>query len=204
MRRRLNLLTNDYDYRSMIDPVPPKTHPSDAISRRYEELLVTLAQAGDRIAYERLATRWHPRLARTARRLLGDEGQALEAAQESWIAIQRGLGSLRDPSRFAPWAFAILRRRCADRIRRLQVQRNRESELDDAIAEHGVTDDTLTIQQAFATLPPDQQLAAQLFFVEGLTLDEIAETQGVPLGTVKSRLFHTRQKLKAALSGDVP
>ena len=56
----------------------------------------------------------------------------------------------------------------------------------------------------FAALPADQRLAAQLFFGEGLTLAEIAEVQAVPLGTAKTRLFHARRKLKAALSGDDP
>ena len=58
------------------------------------------------------------------------------------------------------------------------------------------------------TLPPDQRLAAHLQFVEGLTLSEIAEAQAIPTGTAKSRLFHARRKLKAALSdlpeGDTP
>jgi DNA-directed RNA polymerase specialized sigma24 family protein len=53
-----------------------------------------------------------------------------------------------------------------------------------------------------AALPGDQRLAAQLFFVEGLTLAEVAEVQQVPEGTAKSRLFHARRRLKAALSGD--
>ena len=45
-----------------------------------------------------------------------------------------------------------------------------------------------------------QRFAAHLFFVEGLTLAEIAEVQSIPEGTAKSRLFHARRKLKAALT----
>ena len=65
-------------------------------------------------------------------------------------------------------------------------------------------DDAVAIRHAFAALPTDQRFAAQLFFVEGLTLAEIAQVQGIPLGTAKTRLFHARRKLKAALSGDDP
>jgi RNA polymerase sigma-70 factor (ECF subfamily) len=58
----------------------------------------------------------------------------------------------------------------------------------------------LALRDAFAALPPDQRLAAHLHFVEGLTLREIAEVQNVAIGTAKSRIFHARRKLRAALT----
>jgi RNA polymerase sigma factor (sigma-70 family) len=169
----------------------------------YDELLVVLTMAGDRDAANRLARRWHPRLLRTARRLVGP-GMAPGAVQDCWVSILRGIDRLMDPGRFAPWAFGILRRRCADAIRRQSTARSRDGgDLSgtepDATALPG---EALTIARAMADLPPDQRLAAQLFFVEGLTLAEIAEVQQVPEGTAKSRLFHARRRLKAALSGD--
>lgn len=171
-------------------------------ARLFDELLVTHVQSGDRRAGERLAARWHPRLLRTANRLLRDEEMARSAVQEAWLSILRGIASLRDPSRFAPWAFGILRRRCADSIRQAQMRRARQGEIsaDPAVAATG--EDALGLRQAFDALPDDQRLAAQLFFVEGLTLAEIAEVQAVPVGTAKTRIFHARLKLKAALSGD--
>lgn len=174
----------------------------DAAGAAYEELLVTLVMAGDRKAAERLARRWHPRLLRTARRMVG-AALAPGAVQDCWVSILRGIGRLRDPARFAPWAFGILRRRCADAIRRDSAARERDGgPPDEAQAAAGMPDEALAIAQAMADLPPDQRLAAQLFFVEGLTLTEIAEVQKVPEGTAKSRLFHARRRLKAALSGD--
>ena len=170
----------------------PDGRGHDAAGAAYDELLVTLAIAGDRRAAERLARRWHPRLLRTARRLVGAE-LAPGAVQDCWVSILRGIGGLRDPARFAPWAFGILRRRCADAIRRHTADRSRDG---------GEPDQAQAIARAMAELPPDQRLAAQLFFVEGLTLAEIAEVQQVPEGTAKSRLFHARRRLKAALSGD--
>jgi len=168
----------------------------------FDGLLVTLVQLGDRQAAERLARRWHPRLVRTARRLVGTE-LAPGAVQEAWVSILRGIGTLRDPQRFAPWAFGILRRRCADAIRSAQIERGQRGPAAESVASApGAPDDALAIAAAMAALPPEQRLAAQLFFVEGLTLAEIAEVQEVPLGTAKSRLFHARRRLKAALSGE--
>ena len=62
----------------------------------YDEWLVVMVQSGDRAAANQLARRWHPRLARTALRLLGDAEAAPAAVQECWIAILRGIGGLRE------------------------------------------------------------------------------------------------------------
>ncbi|GAA4052265.1 hypothetical protein GCM10022213_26010 [Parerythrobacter jejuensis] len=128
---------------------------------------------------------------------------APDAAQDAWLSIQRSLHTLREPARFAPWAFGILRRRCADSIR--TAVRDRATEAADAEDHHTPEPlERMAIAAAMADLPGEQRLAAHLFFVEGLTLAEIAMAQAVPLGTAKSRLFHARRQLKAALSGDTP
>ena len=69
-------------------------------------------------------------------------------------------------------------------------------EADQSLAEPG---ERSAIAQACSRLPPDQALAAHLYFIEGLTLAEIAQVQRTALGTAKSRLFHARRRLKAAL-----
>jgi RNA polymerase sigma-70 factor (ECF subfamily) len=170
--------------------------------RIYDELLVVLAQQGDRRAASRLAARWHPRLLRTARRLLGDPDAAAEAVQEGWAAIAAGWPRLRDPARFPAWAFGILHRKCADRIRANQKSRAREVTLEDRGAP-AAAESRLALAQAFARLGPAHRATALYHFGEGLTLAEIAAITGVPVGTVKSRLFHARQQLKADLKGDL-
>ncbi len=168
--------------------------------RVYDELLVMLVQAGDRRAGDRLAARWQPRLLRTARRLLRDPEQAHDAVQEAWIGIFRGAATLGDPARFPAWAFGILLRKCADRIR--SEQRLRAAPAIDA-EPVAPEDDRMAIAQALDGLSDDHRAAAILFFGEGLTLAETAAATGVPLGTAKSRIFHARRQLKAALTGDM-
>ncbi|QLC26675.1 sigma-70 family RNA polymerase sigma factor [Parasphingopyxis algicola] len=173
----------------------------DRSGRVYDELLVLHVQNGDRRALERLASRWHPRLLRSARRFTGDDELAREAVQECWLGIVAGINRLTDPTRFPSWAFTILRRRCADRINAHAAHRPRSDELTEAngptISPRG--EDQAALRQAFASLPGDQRIAATLYFVERLKLDEIAVATGVPLGTVKSRIFTARKSLKAAL-----
>ncbi len=170
--------------------------------RIYDELLLTRFQAGDRRAGERLAARWHPRLMRTAYRLLRDEEQAKSAVQETWSGICRGWLSLHNSARFPAWAYRILHRKCADRIRNNQRQRrnNQNSSNGDEPSIEPRGEDKVTIDQAFERLSDDHRLAATLYFSEGLTLREIAQVTGTPIGTAKSRLFHARRQLKEALS----
>jgi RNA polymerase sigma-70 factor (ECF subfamily) len=172
--------------------------------RVYDELLVLHVQAGDTRALERLAARWQPRLLRSARRFTRHDEAAREAVQESWLGIVSGIGRLRDPALFPAWAFAILRRRCAERVRALATDRMRSGVL--AEADEPVSaprgEDGMAIAQAFARLPEEQRVAATLFFVEQLRLDEIARATASPLGTVKSRIFAARKTLKKALEGD--
>ncbi|MEM7328886.1 MAG: sigma-70 family RNA polymerase sigma factor [Pseudomonadota bacterium] len=172
--------------------------------RVYDELLVTLARSGDRRAANRLAARWYPRLMRTALRLLADRGEAEEAVQEAWAGICRGWPRLSDPAMFPGWAFGILRRKCADRIRKAQFDRNRTAPLDAAPEPSQPARGELQVEidQALASLSDDHRLAAILFFGEGLSLNEIAAVTGVPLGTAKSRIFHARNHLKSCLKGD--
>ena len=187
-------------------PIPDR-QPSGAL---FDELLVVMAQRGDKSALERLYRRWNARLVRAARRYTGSEDLAGDLAQECWIAILKGLRRLRDPARFRSYAFGVLHRRGADHVRTVIRERERTGDAppDQDEAAPATQPDELAITQAFAALPADQRLAAHLHFAEGLTLAEIAEVQQIPEGTAKSRLFHARRKLKAALSpldeGDTP
>lgn len=186
----------------MARSIDPSAHIGTAPSPNdlFDELLVTLVQQGDKLAAERLFRRWNPRLLRSARRYSGDRALAEQLAQDCWLAIWRGIGSLRDPSRFAPWAFGIMRRKGAGQISHAINERELIASDEEGPAHTASQpDEKLAINQAFASLPPDQRLAAHLYFVEGLTLHEIAAVQSIPIGTAKSRLFHARCKLKAAL-----
>ncbi|MGB5482874.1 RNA polymerase sigma factor [Parasphingorhabdus sp.] len=167
--------------------------------RIYDELLLARLQAGDRRAGERLAARWYPRLMRTACRLLRDEDQGRVAVQDAWTGICRGWRSLNDPSRFPAWAYTILHRKCADRIRQNQRRRSRVGERASEPTVAPAGEARVSIAQAFDGLSDDHRTAAALYFSEGLTIREIAAVTDVPTGTAKSRLFHARRHLKEAL-----
>ncbi len=174
--------------------------------RVYDELLVTLARAGDGRAGERLFVRWHPRLLRTARRIVRDEELARDATQDAWLGMCKGWRKLSDPGKFPAWAFRILHRACADRIGQAIAQRTRTAPLDeaglDSPAPAARPDDRLDVETALAQLSDDHRIAAALYFGEGLSVAEIAAVTDAPAGTVKSRLFHARKQLKQILEGE--
>lgn len=168
-----------------------------------DDYLVLLSQSGSRDAFARLVARWTPKLAAFATRSVGQEA-AMDVVQDTWEGAWRGLKSLDDPARFRVWLYAIAARKCADTLRgkyaRLRVAEAAGDAPPPQIGDH---DASLDLAAALQVLPPDQRVAVSLFFGEDLGVAEIAAITGVPLGTVKSRLFAARHALRAALEGEV-
>jgi RNA polymerase sigma-70 factor (ECF subfamily) len=165
-------------------------------------LLVVRSQRGDAAAFGLLVERWQGRFVSTARRLTGDEHAALDAVQETWATIINRLGSLEDPQAFATWAFAILRNKCMDwhrgSARRLRAHEAAAQEArppDEA-------EEPVSLEDALAGLPEKQRAAVVLYYWDGFSVPEIAEIEGVPTGTVKSRLYHAREALRQILKED--
>jgi RNA polymerase sigma-70 factor (ECF subfamily) len=168
-----------------------------------DDLQVLACQAGDTSAFERLAARWHPRILRHARRLTGDADAASDVAQDTWIAVVRGLPRLRDPARFGAWALRIAGRGAADWIGRRVQTRTRmaaAAEAPKSTAPDTSADNRIALlRAAFKTLAAPDRLLVTLYYVDGYSVAETAVILGVPAGTVKSRLFHARERLRAEL-----
>lgn len=172
-----------------------------------EEYLVAAARTGDRAAFARLVEVRGPRLLTHATRLLGEAEAARDVVQDAWVDILRGLGGLRDDRAFAAWAYRIVTRRCARLIRRRQHGRK----LTEAYAAEAHTTapdggqtatDSAAVRAAIASLPPEQSATIALFYLEDMTVAEVATALDIPAGTVKTRLMHARAKLRNLLEDD--
>jgi RNA polymerase sigma factor (sigma-70 family) len=168
----------------------------------FDETLVLYAQAGKREALDHLAGRWRPRHYAHARRFLGTADKAADAVQDAWISIIRGLWRLKDPTRFPAWSYAIVTRRCHDVLRR--TARAQETLLDENVESDpsGDPQSAHDLRSGLNSLPSDQRAALALFYRDGLTVSEIAEALSIPVGTVKTRLFHARRTLRQFFAGD--
>lgn len=174
-----------------------------------DEMLVLSCQRGDAKALELLARRWHPRLLRHAYRLTGDREAAADTAQDAWIGIVRGIRRLRDPARFGAWALHIVQNKSRDWIRKESRRRDATLEFESrSLADPTVSGnseenersmgggDVLLLRRAMEDLSDEQRAILRLFYVEDRSVGEIAEIVGLRPGTVKSRLFYTRRRLR--------
>ena len=175
-----------------------------------DELLVMRYQDGDALAAEALVARWHDRLWRYAMRLTGRADAAGDVVQDSWLAMVRGIGSLTDPARFGAWAYRIVTRRSADWIRKQSRQRDRHDPMPADVTDTAATDAesagdlAADIRTAMDALPAEQRIAATLYYLESLSVSEIADVTRVPAGTVKSRLHTARAALAAWIATHMP
>ena len=159
----------------------------------------------NRIAAEELLAQrsWIERLARG---LVRDPGAADDIVQDAWMSIVRGLGRLDDPARFRAWAYRIVKNKCADWVRRRVVRRTAADEIRETTLEASdqastdvESDDVGRLREAMSAMPDEQRAILSLHYLDAMGLAEIASVLGVPLGTVKSRLHHARNKLKQTL-----
>lgn len=164
------------------------------MERHETELLVVRAQLGDREALAELVRDWHQAVAEYARRMLTAD-LAEDVGQETWLAVVRGLPGLREPERFAPWLFTIARRVVMNQLR----DRYSEALVPSAEVEPDPSDallDRVVVLRWLEELPMVEREVLVLFHLQDLSLDECAEVLGVPVGTVKSRLYRARRMIR--------
>jgi RNA polymerase sigma factor (sigma-70 family) len=175
-------------------------------ARVLDEYLVAAARTGDRKAFALLAERWRGKLVAHAWRLTGDAEMARDAAQEGWVEIVCGLRRLADEQAFPAWAYRIVSRRCARQIgqavKRRELAVRSAAEPEPEMAEPGAALDAARLRTAIGRLPSEQRSAIALFYLEEMSVAEVAVALDVPVGTVKTRLMHARRKLRGALEGE--
>ena len=177
--------------------------------RILETYLVSCARLGDRNARGLLVARYQKKFLRHAYRLLGDIDAAGDVVQDGWLEIVRGLPGLKDDGAFPAWAFRIVTRRCAKHIAGLQKKRKllerfaREPQAKRMPeAEIELAADCGSMRDALAGLPAGHRAAVALFYLEEMSVAEVAVALELPVGTVKSRLMQARRKLRRALEGE--
>ncbi len=168
--------------------------------------LVELARGGDRDAFSALAASVVDRLYATAVLILRDHYLADDATQEAIFRAWRDLPSLRDPDRFDAWVRRLLVHACRDegrRQRRLRPEmtllRIHEPDVADSSAELANRD---ALDRGFRRLSSEHRTAVVLHHYLGLSMPEVADAMGTPLGTAKSRVHHASRALRAALEAD--
>jgi RNA polymerase sigma factor (sigma-70 family) len=137
---------------------------------------------------------------RTALAILQNPDEAHDAVQESALKAWRKLNQLREGSPARPWFLAIVANHCRSerRTRWWSVIRMPEIER----VHHEVQTESVDIDRALATLPPDDRLALFLYFYLDLPLEEVGAVLGVSPGGAKTRVYRAAKKLRPGLEMD--
>lgn len=193
-----------------------------ARDRARDQDLVDRAKKGDTLAFQKLVIAHQGRLFSVAFGILRDRDEAMDVVQDAFIKAHKKLAEFEGNAAFSTWLYRIAVNLCIDRKR--ADARRRKTDLDDA-ATRNLDDDPLyaaaefaprltgsnplrnstdkelgkQIDTAMAKLSDDHRSIVLLREVEGMSYEEIAETLGIPKGTVMSRLFHARKNLQRVL-----
>lgn len=188
--------------------LPPVRHQVDP-----DRVLVDEANAGNRDAFETLVRRYQHRVVNYTQAIVRDAGEAEDVAQETFIRAYRSLGRFSGESAFKTWLYTI-----ATNTARTALERRGRR---DRVGDQSLDDDTrnLTAEQvpaggpdaeatlvtrdaidrALSELSAELRVAVVLRDVEGLDYKEIAAVTGAPIGTVESRIFRARRRLRTLL-----
>ena len=178
-----------------------------------DRALVEAAAGGSREAFDELVRRHQAAIITLARVLTGGRGDPDDLAQDVFVRAWRSLRSFRGESTFRTWlhrvAINVIRTSQSrqGRLMRLFVSRDgprRSSQPPEPPSGDEPVDATLArrqvIDRALATLPEELRVAVTLRDLQGMDYKEIAAALDVPIGTVESRIFRARQKLKPLLA----
>jgi RNA polymerase sigma-70 factor, ECF subfamily len=173
--------------------VGPSERESES-SRSHREFEERLAECG-------------PLAFRVAYGVLRHAADAEDVAQEALLKAYRNFERLREPARFRGWLVRIAFRVALDRWREAKRREKRETQEDPEQRASGPTVEELAVsrefqarlERAMAELPEKFRLVLLLAAIEGYTLEEVSEMLGIPVGTVKSRLFFARKQLAEKL-----
>jgi RNA polymerase sigma factor (sigma-70 family) len=168
------------------------------------EALLHRCRAGDEEALDELIRRWERKLFYYVRRLVEHEADAWDILQRTWIRVLKGIRGVRDPGKLVPWLYRVARNAAMSHRQSLLARErwvDREA-LVEELAAADVRDTQWTAEEvhhAMDSLSAHHRDALTLFFLEELSVEDMASVLGVPEGTVKSRLFYGKRALRESL-----
>ncbi|MGN0909497.1 MAG: sigma-70 family RNA polymerase sigma factor [Succinivibrio sp.] len=179
-----------------------------------DEELVRQVQAGNVSAYNLLVVRYQHRVVKIAQKYVSDFADASDIAQEAFIKAYKALPNFRGESSFYTWLYRIVTNAAKNYLEGNSRQRSQvdvDDEVLNASSPEALTDrqtpDSIieseelkkVILKAVGELPRELREAFMLRELEGLSYDEIADKAGVPIGTVRSRIFRARQYIESKM-----
>lgn len=168
---------------------------------------VRLAKRGDDDAFRRLVDRYADRACEIALRVVRSPEEAEEAAQEAFLKAWTALPRFREEARFSTWLYRIVTRCALDRARMMKRRAARETAVEQEHLESfggagGDEGEQLTdlmlLERILGRLSAESRAVVTLHYLRDLPVNDVAETLGMPPGTVKTHLHRSRATLRRA------
>jgi RNA polymerase sigma-70 factor (ECF subfamily) len=178
-----------------------------------DDELVARSVGGDVDSFNQLILRWERPIYALAYRVIGREEEARDVSQEAFLRAYRGLPGFKGQAKFSSWLYRITLNLCRDWIRKQRrqpvSQLPEDADIDEIAASTGPVESievlvarrelTAVVEEAMSRLPEEQRTAIVLKEYHGMTFQEIADLQGCPLSTVKTRLYQGLSVLRREL-----
>jgi len=166
-----------------------------------DKYLIERYISGDKSTLAILVKKWHKIFCKKAYWILQDKDLSKDVAQECWIIIINKLHTLKNTESFKSWALRIIYTKAIDAHKRRISELHKLNNIDKKFySEPDEKEDKTVIKKkllsAIKDLSKEKQDIIRLFYVEEYSLKEISSFLKIPIGTVKSRLFKAREKLK--------
>ena len=178
------------------------TLPAKISAKEQDSALLCAVAAGDRRALEELYLGYHRRLARFLSRFTPRYENVEEIINDTFMVVWQSAKDFRHASQVSTWIIGIAYRTALKSLRR-QKNHTATQNVDDypeqAIDPTGDTEVQDWLKQGLSQLPAEQRLTLELAYQMGHSLEEIAAITDCPVGTVKARMFHAREKLRQYL-----
>ncbi len=172
---------------------------------------------GDTDAFGILVKRYEKQIVNYVFRMIGNYQDALELSQEVFLKAYLALKSYKSEYSFSTWLYKIARNRTIDFIRKKKLNtvsiegKGDEDGLKPQYEDSGLRPDevyekkrrAVLVEKAVAKLPEEYREVIIMYHVDGLKYEEISDILGLPIGTVKNRIFRARKMLKDMLEGEV-
>ena len=153
---------------------------------------------GDTDAFNLLVRQWEKPIYNFIVRMIGDRDEAMDLCQDAFMKAYRELATLKDLDRFSSWLYRIAHNTCYSKLRKDHGKTFVELE-PETRASRATIESRLAVEKALQHLPEDQREVVVLKVFQSLKFEEIAEIQGAPVSTVKSRLYMGFEKLRSIL-----
>ncbi len=183
--------------------------------KEVDQQLVERVQSGEKAAFDLLVRKYQHRIASLVSRYVGDPDETQDVTQEAFIKAYRAIGNFRGESAFYTWLYRIAINTAKNHLVSLS-RRPPATDIDAGDAEQFAGDTRLkergspehellrqeiesTVTSAIEKLPDDLRTAITLRELEGMSYEEISESMGCPIGTVRSRIFRAREAIDKKL-----